>query len=535
MNRALSATILVALLSGAGSGQSPQTPATTFELADVHVSAKTTNPFMRGGVLRGGRYEVRSASMVDLIRTAYGLDDNNKVVGGPSWLDTNRFDIIAKAPQSTSQENLKLMLQALLADRFKLVVHKDTKPMQVFVLSLGKGKPKLKEAAGSGPPNSCQGVPQTPQPGVIGYNVVSCHNMTMESFAQNVRGMANAYLTNPVIDSTGLKGSWDFEIKWTSRAQLSAAGADGISIFDAVDKQLGLKLEPQKAPMPVIVVDSVNDKPTDNPPGVSTSLPPPPPAEFEVANVKPSMPGATGQNARIQNGRVDIQNFPLKQLIMIAWDINGDEMVAGAPKSLNDLRFDVVAKAPAGGLGNEQTVDIDVLRQMLRALLVERFNLKTHMEDRPVDAYTLSAGKPKLQKADPSNRTGCKEGPGADGKDPRLANPVLNRLITCQNMTMAQFAEQLPNLANGYVHSGVLDATGLEGAWDFTINFSGIGLLRGGGAPGQPSGGASASDPNGALSLPDAVNKQLGLKLETQKRLVPVLVIDHIDEKPTDN
>ena len=62
MNRALSATILVALLSGAGSGQSPQTPATTFELADVHVSAKTTNPFMRGGVLRGGRYEVRTAT-----------------------------------------------------------------------------------------------------------------------------------------------------------------------------------------------------------------------------------------------------------------------------------------------------------------------------------------------------------------------------------------------------------------------------------------------------------------------------------------
>jgi uncharacterized protein (TIGR03435 family) len=80
-----------------------------------------------------------------------------------------------------------------------------------------------------------------------------------------------------------------------------------------------------------------------------------------------------------------------------------------------------------------------------------------------------------------------------------------------------------------------MDATGLEGAWDFTINFSGIGLLRGGGNPGQPAGGASASDPNGALSLPDAVNKQLGLKLETQKRMVPVLVIDHIEEKPTDN
>jgi len=534
MNRALRGTSLAALLSGVAFSQSPETPV-AFDIADVHASAKTTNPFMRGGVLRGGRYEVRTASVVDLIRTAYGLDDNDKVVGGPSWLDTNRFDIIAKAPQATSQENLKRMLQNLLADRFKLVVHKDTKPMQVFVLSLGKGKPKLKEAAGSGPPNSCQGVPQTPQPGVIGYNVVACHNMTMEAFALTVRGMANAYLTNPVVDSTGLKGSWDFEIKWTGRGQLAAAGADGVSIFDAVDKQLGLKLEPQKAPVPVIVVDSVNDKPTDNPPGLSTALPPPPPAEFEVANVKPSNPDATGQNARIQNGRVDIQNFPLKQLIMIAWDINSDDLIAGAPKSLDTLRFDVVAKAPAGGLGNEQTVDIDVLRLMLRALLVERFNLKSHMEDRPVDAYTLSAGKPKLQKADPSNRTGCKEGPGADGKDPRLANPVLSRLITCQNMTMAQFAEQLPNLASGYVHSGVMDATGLEGAWDFTINFSAIGLLRSGANPGQPGGGASASDPNGALSLPDAVNRQLGLKLETQKRMVPVLVIDHIDEKPTEN
>ena len=92
-----------------------------------------------------------------------------------------------------------------------------------------------------------------------------------------------------MVDSTGLKGSWDFDIKWTGRGQLAAAGADGISIFDAVDKQLGLKLELQKVPMPVIVVDSVNEKPTDNPPGAATSLPPTP-TEFEVAVVKPSTP-----------------------------------------------------------------------------------------------------------------------------------------------------------------------------------------------------------------------------------------------------
>jgi uncharacterized protein (TIGR03435 family) len=463
--------------------------------------------------------------------------DGDKVLGGPNWLETDRFGIVAKAPAATPPETVKLMLQSLLADRFKLVVHKDTKSQPAFVLSLGKGKPKIKESAGSGPPG-CQGVPQNPQPGVIPYNVVSCHNMTMEVFAQNLRGMAGGYLTSPVIDQTGLKGSWDIDIKWTGRGQLAAAGADGISIFDAVDRQLGLKLEAGKATMPVIVVNSVNQKPTDNPPGLTTALPPPPLAEFEVADIKPSMPGATNQVGRIQNDRLDLQNFPLKLLIEIAWDMNGDEMLAGAPKFLDSARFDVVAKAFTGDPGKAPEVDIDVLRLMLRALLVERFKLATHTEERPVSGYVITSVKPKLQKADPSNRTTCKEGPGADGKDPRIANPILSRLLTCQNMTITQFAELLPTIANGYAHTPVLDSTGLEGAWDFTLSFSAVGLLHAGGGRGGDAPGASApgaSDPNGALSLPDAINKQLGLKLELQKRPMPVLVIDHIEEKPTDN
>ena len=95
-------------------------------------------------------------------------------------------------------------------------------------------------------------------------------------------------------------------------------------------------------------------------------------------------------------------------------------------------------------------------------------------------------------------------------------------------MTMAQFADMLPNLANGYVRTPVLDSTGLEGAYDFTLSFSAVGLLRSGGRGGDAPGGA-ASDPNGALSLPDAANKQLGLKLELQKRTMPVLIIDHVE------
>jgi uncharacterized protein (TIGR03435 family) len=157
--------------------------------------------------------------------------------------------------------------------------------------------------------------------------------------------------------------------------------------------------------------------------------------------------------------------------------------------------------------------------------------------------YTLVAAKPKLKKADPSERTKWVEGPGPDGKDPRNASPILGRLVTVTNMTMAQLAERLQGIAPGYLSSTVEDGTNLEGAYDFTLSFSpngfqnvGAGAGRGGpdGAQAQP-GGASASDPNGGITLFEAMEKQLGLKLEAHKRPVQVLVIDHIEQKPTGN
>ena len=104
---------------------------------------------------------------------------------------------------------------------------------------------------------------------------------------------------------------------------------------------------------------------------------------------------------------------------------------------------------------------------------------------------------------------------------------------------MAQFADRLPQLSNGYVQGAVLDKTGLTDAYDFTLSFSPSGILQNGlpgpgPAPAQPGAGG-ASDPNGALSLPDAVSKQLGLKLDLEKRSAPVLVIDHVQQKPTEN
>jgi uncharacterized protein (TIGR03435 family) len=550
MTRPLARIGFFALLSAAAFGQATKGPAKlTFQIADVHASAPAGNRNLQGGVLRDGRYELRNATMLDLIKTAYGVDAET-VFGGPSWLEWDRFDVVAKAPANTSPANVRLMLQALLADRFKLVVHKDTKPIQGFVLSMGKGKHKLKEADGSGE-HGCEPQPLGPPTSASSLPpwVISCRGVTMEEFAPLLRSFAGDYLTGPVLDSTGLKGAWDFDLKLTPKVALSFAGADGITLFEAVDKQLGLKLEPGKVPMPVLVVDNANEKPTPNLPEVKTALPPPPPPEFEVASVRPSPPGTTlGPPATLQPGgvRYEAHGLPLFIMIAQAWQrVNppGEE-IPGTPKwlTLRSPLFDIVAQVPITAIASGTQLYRDDLQAMMRALLVDRFKMVTHYEDRPMDAYTLVAAKPKLKPADPSTRTGCKTGLSAAPRDPGSGPPPI--VATCQNVTLAQFAERLQSIAPIYLRYPVLDGTAIQGAWDFTLTFSGIDPNRAGGGRGGTKGGGpapaagatdAASDPIGGISLFDAVDKQLGLKLEKHKRPEPVFVIDHIEEKPTDN
>jgi uncharacterized protein (TIGR03435 family) len=550
MPRAFAALSLVALLAAASFAQSTSTPP-TFEIADVHTSPRSTSLAMRS-VVRDGRYELRNATMVDLIRTAYTIDAD-KVLGGPNWLEFDRFDVIAKVASKTSQETLKLMLQALLADRFKLVVHNDTKAIPGFVLTLGKGKPKFKEPQPSAKTGCERGLPTPIAAAVAGGQIsvplvnISCHNTTMEAFASSLRGFAADYLTNAVVDSTQLKGSWDFDLKWTSKVLLQFVGPDGVTLFDAIDKQLGLKLEEQKLPTPVIMVDQVNKKPTDNSSDIEAKLPPLPPPEFEVADIKPTMAGAPPTPFGIvlgfqPGGRVNLPRFPLRLAISLAWNLNlRNTEIVGAPKWLDSAIFDIVAKAPDSMVPANGTPPFDDFAPMLQALLKDRFKMKVHYEDQPVTAYTLVTTKPKLKKADPATRTGCKLGnaPVAVSSGPL---PLPARLVTCQNITMAQFADQLQIIAGPYVRYPVLDATGLDGAWDFTFTFSAIppnqlaAGFRGAPPPGlAPGPNVEASDPVGGSSFFDAVEKQLGLKLETQKRSYPVFVIDHIEEKPTDN
>lgn len=541
-----------------------------FEAADLHESTPMTNirdSFMQGPFVGGGRFEIRRATLLDLVRIGWSVQPD-KIVGGPAWAGTDRFDLLAKAPSGAKTSDLRLMLQNLLADRFGLKVHEGTKPMPAFALIIAPGKkPHLKEADGSGE-TGCKGLDAPPGEGtgrimfagpdgvtalaILPGNLVqfNCRNMTMAAFAAGLQGMFGSNTgPNPVSDETDVKGSWNFEIKYslTINGPAAANGAERITFADALDKQLGLKLDKREVPMPATFIDAAHP-PSGNPPGMKLNLPALP-TEFEVAVIKPTPPDFRFGNYRPQRGgRVEIQGTSLKYLIMQAWNLNSPDLVVGAPKSADTDRYNITAEAPTYGPDPDsdsaaapgirfQTIDQDSVNLMLKNLLIERFQIKYHMEEQPTSAFVLTSLKPRMKAADPSHRTGYHQGPGADGKDPRIANPGASRLVTCENMTMKQFAQNLPMIASGYIQGAtVYDETGLDGAFDFTLNFSTAGMAAGrGGRGGETAGPVEAAEPNGAISLFDAIEKQLGLKLQRAKRPAQVLVIDHIEPKPIEN
>src|SRR5262245_51093052 len=344
MTRAFTSAGLVVLFSGALFGQAgitasgPSGPA--FEAADVHVSPKVRVPSMAAGGLRGTRYLVRQATMVDLISLAYEID-NNKRLAGPSWLDLARFDLSARAPSGSTPEQARLMLQTLLAERFSLKIHKDSKELPGFVLSAGSGKPNMKPAADASAGPNCQGQPQTASPDAVPQQVVNCHSISMDDLARLVANIANG--SGSGVNKTGLEGKWDFTIKWTPPALLARAGADGITIFDAVEKQLGLKLEAGKIPQPVIVVDSVNEAPTPNAADIAKFMPPPPALEFDAAVIKPTNPDFKGTRMQITSDRINIQGATLSILLQQFFDVTPD-MVQGGPKFMDEDRWDITAK-----------------------------------------------------------------------------------------------------------------------------------------------------------------------------------------------
>jgi uncharacterized protein (TIGR03435 family) len=423
-------------------------------------------------------------------------------------------------------------------------------------------KPALKQAEGS-KEQGCKMTGDSSAALVPGAMVsYSCRNMTMAAFADALPsiGRVDLHFNNRVLDESGIKGAWDFDFKFS--ALIRQGGIEVVTLFDAVQKQLGLDLTPASVSMPVLVVAGANEKPTPNPPGMSQALPPLP-QEFEVADVKRTPPVYNGFRFQLQpGGRLEIHAATLRSLIIRAWVLGidyTDKLVIG-PKFIDTERFDIVARAPTFGLPPDapaaaasdfllaqqlRFIDFDSVAPMLRALLVQRFSLTFHNEQRPLPAFRLTAIKPKLRKADPSHRTGCHS----------VAHTVGSPFnLVCENMTMSQFAAALPSYDLASVLSrrdgpitNVADATNLQGAWDFSITFNPFGsggsaaagnpfAPQNGGNGGEavPTGGLQAGDPTGSNFF-EAMEKELGLKLEKIQRPGPVMVIDHLEEQPKEN
>src|SRR5215831_9688942 len=520
-----------------------QQPPPKFDVADVHVSS-TARGFGQnfGGVLREGHYVNRDETMLELIEAGYGVSEDN-ISGGPGWMSLDLFDVIAKVPDGTTPATANLMLQALLADRFGLVTHRGTQPVPRYVLTIAKGGSKLKAASGSGSP-SCQPVnPPTGPPADLASqpNIkVACHNLTASGIADNLRQMANGYFDHDIVDSTKLEGTWDFEIEWTGRGVLAAKGADGISAFDAVEKQLGLKVDLQNVPMESFVVERVNRTPTPNQAGIQTALALAA-ARFEAAQIKPADPDARPFVGLLYTGGSQMRaGGTLRQMIAMSLQVSpnvADDMLIGLPKSADTQRWDITAKVPSTGEGAPNIVrgrpappPFSVGLEMLRGLLVDQFELKFHTENREVTVYALTAatGKRKLTQAADSERSVCKPNPNAP-------KPYTNIqvMIECTNTSMAELAQNLQQQAGAYIDHPIADATGLSGGWNFLIGWTPKAALQAPQTPAPTQGPAPTPDqpagavveapvPNG-ISVFEAVERELGLKLVKQKRSIPVI------------
>jgi len=240
-----------------------QLPATSlsFEVADVKVN-KSGEARMAVDFQGGGKLSMRNVPMRVLIMFAYHVRAEG-VEGWPSWFESDRFDVVAKAAQTTAPDDLRRMLQTVLAERFKLLVHTDQKIMPAYALVVGKSGPKLQPSeVAILMEQRCD-----PAAGTAGLRHVVCHHLTMAVLADTLQELSPRDFDVPVVDQTGLKGTYDFKLDWAPPIRLDAASPDavgGMTVFDAVEAQLGLKLERKKLPLPIIVIEHVERVPGDN-------------------------------------------------------------------------------------------------------------------------------------------------------------------------------------------------------------------------------------------------------------------------------
>lgn len=251
---------VVVVLPGKIGGQEMQAqkmmPADAHPKFDV-ASIKLADPDEKrdGFDVRGRHVLLENIPVMTMVIFAYGMTPK-QIVGMPEWAKSEHWDGdgVADVEGAPSLAQMQEMIQQSLAERFGLKVHRDKREVSGYALTVAKSGPKL--AKSQGDPN---GLPRQNSHMNAGQRDIKFTNNTMKEFAQAMQ----FYISEPVADRTALQGRWDFELKWTADETRAPVENAAPGVFTAVQEQLGLKLEPVKAPMDVLVVDKV-DKPTAN-------------------------------------------------------------------------------------------------------------------------------------------------------------------------------------------------------------------------------------------------------------------------------
>ena len=253
---------------------SQSAPPLSFEVASLKAADPDSSPAQRrANFSAADRIECHSVTLWYLITYAYGMKSYQ--VFGPDWLKSARYDVAAKGPAGTTRDQLPKMAQALLAERLQLQAHHETRPLDALALVVGKNGPKLSAAApGSG--DSEGGAQFGMSASATGTERLDAKNATMASLATTLTGL----LGRPVVDKTGLTGRYDLVLEFsryeTAGPKASGgynepppmppppAGAEpGQSIYSSI-QQFGLKLDGQKLPIDVLVIDRVEKTPIEN-------------------------------------------------------------------------------------------------------------------------------------------------------------------------------------------------------------------------------------------------------------------------------
>lgn len=242
------------LCGGLAAQEIPRAP--TFAVATIKPSAPDTTTVTQ---FRGNRFVTEGTTFIDLFKYAYNVNPN-QVVGGPEWLRTEKFDVVAdpETEKRPSSDQMKALVQELLMERFHVQMHHAQKILSVYALVKSSDTPKLKESAGNP-----AGIP------TVAFNPsgeLSVGNATMANFATFLQRFV---LDRPAVDQTGISGHFDLELRWTPDGadtkpnDLTADATAPPNLFTAIREQLGLKLEPKKAEADVFVIDRA-DQPSEN-------------------------------------------------------------------------------------------------------------------------------------------------------------------------------------------------------------------------------------------------------------------------------